>query len=216
MDFSSLLKLVAQGESQTLDFKKTVHPRKIAKTLVSFANTNGGKIIVGVTDNKHIVGVDVEEERYQIDEACQHFCEPKVEVEYHRVEDEDGKTILVVIIPESAHKPHKALDHHDEWKIYVRMNDKSVEASKITEKKLSISSPTSQSKKTIRQPANHLEKALFDYFDKKERITVKQFAKLVNISDYRAKKMLIHLSQEGVLFEHDFERENFYSLAKSL
>jgi predicted transcriptional regulator len=96
------------------------------------------------------------------------------------------------------------------------MNDKSVEASKITEKKLSNASPIAQNKKTIRQPINHLEKALFDYLDKKERITVKQFAKLVNISEHRAKKMLIRLSQEGVLFEHDFERENFYSLAKSV
>ncbi|GAB4330988.1 MAG: ATP-binding protein [Flammeovirgaceae bacterium] len=210
MDFSSLLRLVAQGESQTLDFKKTIHPRKIAKTLVSFANTNGGKIIVGVTDSKHIVGVDVEEERYQIDEACQHFCDPKVEVEYHRVEDENGKTVLVVMIPESVHKPHKAIDRHDEWKVYVRMNDKSVEASKAIEKNLGNSSTI---QKSIRKPANHLEKALFDYLNNKERITIKQFAKLVNISNYRSKKILVSLSLEGVLFEHDFEKEVFYSLA---
>lgn len=208
MDFSALRKLIAQGESQTLDFKKRVHPQKVAKTIVSFANTQGGKIIIGVTDSKKVVGVDVEEERFQIEEALRLYCQPNVELSYERVEDDEGKTVLVVIIPESTHKPHKALDHHQQWKVYVRMHDKCLEVSKITEDNLENSQSF-----LPRKPRNPQEKSLFEYLKKKRRITVKQFAKLVNISDYRAKKILIDLTQEGILFEHDIEQENFYSLA---
>lgn len=209
MDFSALRKLIAQGESQTLDFKKRVHPQKVAKTIVSFANTQGGKIIVGVTDAKKVVGVDVEEERFQIEEACRLYCQPSVELSYERVEDEEGKTVLVVIIPESTHKPHKALDHHQQWKVYVRMHDQCIEASKITEDHLESNVPLP----TPRKPQTPQEKFLFEYLRRKKRITVKQFAKLVNISDYRAKKLLIELTREGVLFEHAIEKENFYSLS---
>ena len=62
MTYSQLLRLIDKGESQTLDFKRKItHPLKIAKTLVSFANTKGGKLLIGVDDDKQIIGVDPDE-----------------------------------------------------------------------------------------------------------------------------------------------------------
>ena len=51
-------KLIEQGEHQHLDFKFAVNDsRKIARSLVAFANTTGGKLLIGVKDNGTIAGV---------------------------------------------------------------------------------------------------------------------------------------------------------------
>ena len=49
--------LIAEGEHQQLDFKFEIRDtKKIARSLVAFANTNGGKLLVGVKDNGVITG----------------------------------------------------------------------------------------------------------------------------------------------------------------
>jgi predicted HTH transcriptional regulator len=76
-----LQKLIAAGEGDHLEFKKTIaHPAKIARTLVSFANTRGGSILVGVQDNGRIAGIDPEEEKYTLRLAAELFCNPPVKV----------------------------------------------------------------------------------------------------------------------------------------
>src|SRR3546814_20954398 len=55
--------LILQGEGEQLDFKNRIsNCAKIAKTLVAFANTKGGKLLVGVADDGTIKGVKSEEE----------------------------------------------------------------------------------------------------------------------------------------------------------
>ena len=50
--------LIAEGEHQQQDFKFEISDaRKIAKTLSAFANTDGGKLLIGVKDNGKIAGV---------------------------------------------------------------------------------------------------------------------------------------------------------------
>src|SRR3546814_2454449 len=45
--------LILQGEGEQLDFKNRIsNCAKIAKTLVAFANTKGGKLLVGVADDR--------------------------------------------------------------------------------------------------------------------------------------------------------------------
>ncbi|HCC70882.1 MAG TPA: ATP-binding protein, partial [Bacteroidales bacterium] len=44
-----LNKIIRHGESQVLDFKYCISDsRKIAKTLSAFANTDGGRLLIGV------------------------------------------------------------------------------------------------------------------------------------------------------------------------
>ncbi|MGB4774899.1 MAG: ATP-binding protein, partial [Daejeonella sp.] len=55
--------LILEGEGATLDFKKTITScEKIARTMVSFANNKGGRLLVGVSDDGTINGVKSEEE----------------------------------------------------------------------------------------------------------------------------------------------------------
>lgn len=51
--------LILQPESKTLEFAYSLSsPRPWLKTLVAFANSAGGRLVFGVTDDRHIVGVD--------------------------------------------------------------------------------------------------------------------------------------------------------------
>ncbi|WP_226333890.1 AlbA family DNA-binding domain-containing protein [Echinicola marina] len=50
---------IQQGESKTLELKESLPKNEsIAKTIVAFSNTSGGKLIIGVNDQLSIVGID--------------------------------------------------------------------------------------------------------------------------------------------------------------
>ena len=54
-----ILELIFAGESETLEFKTALRePSLLARLMASFANANGGKILVGVTEPPAVVGVD--------------------------------------------------------------------------------------------------------------------------------------------------------------
>jgi predicted HTH transcriptional regulator len=207
MKIAQLQKLINQGENQQIDFKVTVAKnRKIAKTLVAFANTRGGKLLVGVRDDRQMIGVDPEEEKFSIDHAARFFCKPEVTVHFEEVEDKYGKVILVVSVPESEQKPHFARDTHGEWQPFVRVNDQCLLAGKAALRAM-------QQSRKILVALNQKERSLLSYLAQHQRITVKQYAHLVNISERRARRSLIDLVQAGTLYQMDFEKEDFFTLA---
>jgi predicted HTH transcriptional regulator len=54
-------------------------PKKIAKSISAFANASGGTILIGVDDDKRIVGIESEKETAEIIwEAANHFIQPAV------------------------------------------------------------------------------------------------------------------------------------------
>ena len=76
---SYIQKLIDEGEGLKLDFKFEVSDAaKIARSLVAFANTEGGKLLIGVKDNGNISGVRSEEEFYMLQNAAERFCKPEV------------------------------------------------------------------------------------------------------------------------------------------
>jgi len=69
--------LIEEGEHQQLDFKFEISDsKKIARSLVAFANTDGGKLLVGVKDNGAIAGVRSDEEFHMVEAAAQLYCRP--------------------------------------------------------------------------------------------------------------------------------------------
>lgn len=122
---------IREGEHQQQDFKFRVDdPKKIARTLAAFANTDGGRLLIGVKDNGKVVGVFPEEEFHVIQGAAEMFCKPPVEIQTEILQDEH-KLVLKVDIPPVKHKPVKAKDEHDRWKTYVRRDDHTLLANKI-------------------------------------------------------------------------------------
>ena len=74
-----LEKLISEGEHVHQDFKFAISDaRKIAKSLSAFANTEGGRLLVGVKDNGKIAGVRSEEEIYMIEADANLYCRPEV------------------------------------------------------------------------------------------------------------------------------------------
>jgi predicted HTH transcriptional regulator len=79
---SYLQSLILEGEHQQQDFKFGItDSRKIARTLVAFANTNGGRLLIGVKDNGVIAGVRTDEEYYMIESAAHLFSKPEIHFE---------------------------------------------------------------------------------------------------------------------------------------
>jgi len=57
----NLKKLIQQGENKQLEFKEQLPKNEsIVKTIIAFSNTSGGKLIIGISDDREIVGIDEE------------------------------------------------------------------------------------------------------------------------------------------------------------
>jgi predicted HTH transcriptional regulator len=200
--------LIRQGEGTTVEFKKTVTSyEKIAKTVSSLANTQGGVILVGVSDQKAIVGVRPAEEEYVIDHAAHYYCEPPIDLRFviERVQD---RQLLLVFVPDSPAKPHACVDKQGDLQYYVRVADQSVHASDMVVNSMK----RLRDERTARSYSNN-EQRLFDFLHRKRRITMAEYAKLINVSKRRANKILLDLVYDGELFLHDYETRIFFTLA---
>jgi ATP-dependent DNA helicase RecG len=101
--------LVQQGEGDRLEFKEQrTLARDLAKVFVAFANHQGGTVLVGVTDDGQIAGVqDWPALEGKIRNATLNNCRPAVQVQVERVETPEG-TVVVVRVPEGMEKPYRA------------------------------------------------------------------------------------------------------------
>ena len=206
---SELTLLISGGESDTLDFKQRItHADRIARTLASFANTRGGIVLVGVQDNGQVSGIDPEEEKHTLELAANFYCQPPVQLFYKELENDEGKTVLKVTIPESSQKPHLVKVKEDDWRSYVRVKDETVQTSQIVAKVL-----RNEPAEKILPEFDAQEKALLEYLKLNRRITQKQFMKLVNFSKRRAYQTLIRMVLAGAIRLHDKEKETYYTLS---
>jgi predicted HTH transcriptional regulator len=204
----NLRKLISEGEGVTLDFKKTITScEKIAKTMVSFANNKGGRLLIGVADDGTIKGVKSEdEERYMITKAAHFYARPALEPAFEEVYYDD-KIVLVAEIEPSDTKPHYALGDDGKWWVYIRVKDKSVLASKIV---VDVLKRSDQNEGVLIEYSSK-EKALLEYLEAHERITVKEYCTLLNMSRRRAQRIMVNLVLSGVIRVHTTEKEEFYT-----
>lgn len=123
--------LIAEGEHLHQDFKFAISDaRKIARSLSAFANTGGGRLLVGVKDNGRIAGVRSEEEMYMIEAAASLYCRPAAEIHTY-IYKVEGKDVLVVEILEHAVKPVCAVDEEGKAWAYVRVADENILANAV-------------------------------------------------------------------------------------
>ncbi len=124
-------RMISEGESEKLDFKQTItDAHKIAKTIVAFANNEGGTLLIGVRDNKSISGVNTEDDQYMVDLAASFYAQPSLELQYFEHEL-DGKLVLEVQIPKGNNGPYYAKNKEGQWWVYHRVGDKSLQASLV-------------------------------------------------------------------------------------
>jgi len=178
---------------------------------VSLANTHGGQVLVGVEDDGRVVGVrDAEEEMFVLRDAAANYIDPPLTLHFQEIETDDEHVVLIVRVPESPHKPHRAQIAPGEWRGYVRVRDESVQTSTLTEKLLARQPPETPLEKL---PLTKDELRVLDYLRTSQpRITVAQYTKLINVSRRRAYRILIKLVLHGYLRYHDKEKEPYYTL----
>ena len=59
----------------------------------------------------------------------------------------------------------------------------------------------------------HIERALFEHLEKNGRVTLREYRHLVNISERRASRSLVHLVRAGLIRIFTNEAEDYYMLA---
>ena len=126
-----LLNLISEGEHQQQDFKYRVDdPCKLAKSVSAFANTEGGRLLIGVRDDGHLSGVRKEGEIYVMHQAAYKFCQPEASVRFDTYHVE-GRTIVVATVPPSEKKPICAQDEDGKMRAYIRIHDENIVASPV-------------------------------------------------------------------------------------
>ncbi len=101
-----LIEEILKGESEKTEFKENAKTNTYIKTVVAFANGNGGKIVFGVKDNREIVGVENEFEVMDgIINAISDSCYPMIvpDISLHTLEN---KTVILVEIEGGKKKPY--------------------------------------------------------------------------------------------------------------
>ncbi|NLO18703.1 MAG: PCI domain-containing protein [Ignavibacteria bacterium] len=213
MNSKEILEIISAGESSTVEFKRKISSDvKIAKEIAAFANTLGGWLIIGVDDNGTVIGV--ESEKADVDEIkkiCGFFIEPTIEpkIEIIQIFRLD---IIAIYIEKSAYRPHKVKEIPDDSKskatAYIRVGAKSIAASSEYTKVLAGQNINS---KPITISIGDRERRLFNYLELYERATVKDFARLVNISKRRSERILVQLVRAGVLQIHIDSEEDYFT-----
>jgi len=133
-EYEYLRKLIEKGESQHLDFKFAItDSRKIARSLVAFANTDGGTLLIGVKDNGKIAGIRSDEEVYMADAAASMYCKPEMKLKLRLWEPESNKQVLEVVVKPDGSKMWKALSEDGQWKAWIRYQDQNIVAGNVWE-----------------------------------------------------------------------------------
>jgi len=108
VDELELRERIAKGEDLHTEFKEIIESNEdLAKSIVCFANTDGGQIIIGVSRTGEIVGVEnIDEVLRRVDDVAFNRCEPPVTVIPETISIE-GKTIIVLNVPKGDQRPYR-------------------------------------------------------------------------------------------------------------
>ena len=125
---SFVLKLIEEGEHLNQDFKLRINDsRKIAKTMAGFANTDGGRLLIGVKDSGNVAGCNTAEEYHMIEAASNMYCRPAINFEI-QVWKVGHLSVLEIKIPKSNSRPHFVEGVNDngvtKWDAYIRREDR--------------------------------------------------------------------------------------------
>jgi len=117
MIHSELQDIIQQGENSSVEFKEYgVKNDSLAKEMVAFANSQGGVILLGVTDSGTISGIPTD---YGLEERIMNIARdsiiPALEPQFQQDFFEE-KTLAIIIIPKGKDKPYQTAG-----KYYIRV-----------------------------------------------------------------------------------------------
>jgi ATP-dependent DNA helicase RecG len=92
--------LIEEGEGYNLELKENFS-NSIAKEICAFTNANGGKILLGIADDKKIEGIKITNRlKSQIYDLTRNF-DPKLDISLEEIDN-----VLIINVPEGRNKPY--------------------------------------------------------------------------------------------------------------
>lgn len=197
--------LIAEGEHQQQDFKFEISDaRKIAKTLSAFANTDGGRLLIGVKDNGKIAGVRSDEEQYMIEAAAQLYCRPEVNYNMQTYHVE-GRSVLLVQIDKNEQKPVYAKDETGKYLAYLRVNDENILATRIH---LRVWQQSGSPRGELIEYTER-EQLLLNLLEENDGLSLNRYCRLAHLSRPAAEHLLAKFVRYDIV-EPVFEGQKFH------
>lgn len=127
MEWTEVLNRVAAGEDERTEFKRHFRDRSaVGRTICAFANTEGGLVVLGISDNQEVVGVA--EDSAQVQERLTSFlqsgCSSPVSARLGRHEDPNGWVHWLEVPRQRGFEPMRY-----DGRVWVRRGRGSVEPS---------------------------------------------------------------------------------------
>lgn len=207
LDLPALKHLVKQGESAHVEFKlKNNHPEKILREMVAFANTDGGILLVGVRDDREIVGLKFgEEDDFVLQKYIHSHITPPLPYQNERYILPNEREVLIYRIPSSPDKPHM-VQFETEPKAYIRVADRSIQASKEMREILKARRKNIQ----VKFHYGDKEQKLMAYLGHYPTITREKFMEIAQINRKMASATLVRLVLANVLTIEPAETEDLF------
>lgn len=188
-----LLSLIREGEHQQQDFKYRVADAcKLAKSVSAFANTDGGRLLIGVRDDGHLFGVRDEEEIFMMHQAAYKYCKPESSIKFDTYHAE-GRTIVIATVPPSDKRPVYALDEEGNQRAYIRIADENILASPVHLALWRESQRPQGSMITYNDDIRHLLDIM------QGSLTLNQVVRLAKLPRYKVISLLARLIRFGVI-----------------
>lgn len=100
MDKKELEFILQEGEGLKIEFKESIS--NIDKEMVAFANTTGGRIFLGISDDNKVKGIRIDNKlKSQIHDIANN-CDPAVKITLKDIDN-----VLMINVEEGKDKPHK-------------------------------------------------------------------------------------------------------------
>lgn len=211
MKLQELEYLVSKGEYQLVEFKlKASFPEKIVKEMVAFANSDGGQLLIGVDDDGRISGLKfAEEDKFVIERAIKNHIKPGIKYQSEFIPINRKRSVLHYRIYENRKKPSYFLnDPQKRGKAYVRVNDKSIQASREMVEILK----RSKIKKSYPVQLGEKEHFLFQHIETHGKTTLTEFMEISGLSRNKASQILIRLVVSNILRIEIGEKTDYFSM----
>lgn len=115
---------IKNGENSFVEFKESIiKPEDLAKELTAFSNFKGGAMLIGVSDDGKIIGIDKPNIEEWIMNVVSNNIEPSIIPVYQEIRIE-AKTVVVVEVDSGLAKPY-AVKKGDNRAYYIRVGSTS-------------------------------------------------------------------------------------------
>ncbi len=206
----NLVEMIKEGEHLQQDFKYEItDSKKIARTLSAFANTAGGRLLIGVKDNGEVRGISGDEEYYMILAASEMYTKPKVPfmVDYHR---HKGMLVLEILVEKGKDMPYHAFDFNNRLRAYIRVKDQNFVAHTIQYQVWKNQANCN----SVQINYSNEEDFLLKYLSDNETITLKQYINYAGLPRWKAVKNLTNMVLLNLVEIVHSDRDTYFVAVK--